>query len=172
MLTFSSKVVGNSIEMTATYPVAEQHSESCPAEVCKCGFWNLHDLRAAGSVMRDEIDDGVMILTESNGKIVLHDNGFRSEYCKPVAVVYPFTYKMETKWFMSEDVYRTVGRYDAGLPIEGNSVWVKKVRVRAMYGHTQSYESIMVSLKLRIPAIAPSEATDMLRNSRMENNLL
>lgn len=170
-MVLSSKIVGNTVEMAFTHAV-EPHTEMTPAEICKCGFWNLNDLRSAGLVMHDEIGDGVMILTESRGKIVLHNNGFRSQYCKPVAVVYPFTYRMQTKWYKVEDVYRISELVNGadGLYVR-EKVWVSKIRSNKLYGHTYAHESIMAARSLCIPVLPPSEVTNMLRNNRMENNL-
>lgn len=175
-------VIGNGLlgDLLMEYPKPERHAEVSPAENCKCGFYSFNGLRSAGLVMHSEIDSGVMIVTESAGNIVLHEDGFRAQYAKPVAVVYPFTYKMQTRMLKASDI-RWDNYLRLGPPtfseLYGNGrvderIWIHDIVTRTDYGHTFGHDAAMVAQKLGIPIFPPSEVTNMLRNSRMENNLL
>ncbi len=171
-VSLTSRVVANAIALSYTFEAPEPHTETSPAETCKCGFYNFRDLRSAGIVMTATLMDGVMLVTESAGKIIMHDRGFRSQYCRPVGVVFPFTYKMESRSFRQDDVVieRHLRNGPDGLWQDAKA-WVKDQHVRIEHGYTLSDDSIMVAQKLRIPVIAPWEVTNMIRNSWMENNL-
>jgi hypothetical protein len=166
----SSQIVGDGLEVTAKY-TSRPHPEVAPAETCRCGFYNFNDLRSAGKVLGDTIDGGVLILTESCGKIVMHTNVFRSEWTRPMGVVYPFTYKMEKK-ALGVDSFWFAEWLRVGPTMQfKRPEWVSDVLVQSLYGHIASHEAIMVAQKLHLPVFAPSEATQMIRANWSENNL-
>jgi hypothetical protein len=141
------------------------HPEPVPAYKCKCGFYSVNSLREIGKVVGQPLDNVVLVLTQSAGRIVIHEHGYRAQYVRPVAVVYPFTYRKE-----SRALHYTKYSFEKWLKSPLTLPWISSSKVERTYGHTLGHDAAMTAQKLRLPILSPTEASKMLTQDREKSN--